>query len=168
MASHSAKEGFFMDLESLAYWYLRLNGCLTVRNFVLHPPPGGGGGQRTEADVIAIRSPHRSEFDDDRSDDGLFTAVDKPLFLVAEATRANCKLNEPWKGQKGQESLAYVLRRFGPVEIGEIEALAKGWAREGAYTNSSVTCAFLCFGEISSEELGKCLPQVWQKSWKKC
>ena len=34
---------------------IRLNGCLTIRDFIVHRE--GGGGQRTDADLIAVRFP---------------------------------------------------------------------------------------------------------------
>jgi len=46
-------------LENLAYWYFRLNGCLTIENFVVHPD--WRRGQQTEIDLIAMRFPHRSD-----------------------------------------------------------------------------------------------------------
>lgn len=45
--------------EKLAYWYFRLNGCLTIENFVVHPD--WRRGQQTEIDLIAVRFPHRAE-----------------------------------------------------------------------------------------------------------
>ena len=37
-----------INSEDLAYWYFRLNGFLTIQNFVVHP-------NRTEIDIIAAR-----------------------------------------------------------------------------------------------------------------
>ena len=45
--------------EKVAYWYFRLNGYLQIENFVIHP--GRRGGQRTDADLLAVRFPHRAE-----------------------------------------------------------------------------------------------------------
>jgi hypothetical protein len=38
--------------ESLAYWYLRLNGFFPITNFVLHRPYGKG--QNTDCDVLGV------------------------------------------------------------------------------------------------------------------
>ncbi|HEV3146870.1 MAG TPA: hypothetical protein VGZ47_23485 [Gemmataceae bacterium] len=45
--------------EELAYWYLRLNGCFTIPNFVVHPDSGTN--QKTDIDVFAVRFPFRAE-----------------------------------------------------------------------------------------------------------
>jgi len=42
--------------ESLAYWYLRLNGFIPMRNFVLHRA-GIQASQSADADLLAIRFP---------------------------------------------------------------------------------------------------------------
>ena len=49
-----------LDPEKVAYWYFRLNGFLQIENFVVHP--GRRGSQRTDADLLAVRFPHRAEF----------------------------------------------------------------------------------------------------------
>lgn len=53
-----------LNPEKVAYWYFRLNGFLQIENFVVHPERRGG--QRTDADLLAVRFPHRAErlFDD--------------------------------------------------------------------------------------------------------
>ena len=45
--------------EKLAYWFLRLNGCTTIENFVIHPDDAGS--QRTDVDILGVRFPHRAE-----------------------------------------------------------------------------------------------------------
>jgi hypothetical protein len=53
-----------LDPERVAYWYFRLNGFFQIENFVVHPERRGS--QRTDADLLAVRFPHRAErlFDD--------------------------------------------------------------------------------------------------------
>ena len=48
-----------LDPEKVAYWYFRLNGFLQIENFVVHPK--NRGGQLTDADLLAVRFPHRAE-----------------------------------------------------------------------------------------------------------
>ena len=85
-----------MKSNDLAVWYLRLNGFLTVPNFVLHPQRHGS--QLTEADIVGVRFPHRAEFDNHtEADDQRFAMrIDKPYFIIAESTNGMCKLNDPW------------------------------------------------------------------------
>lgn len=45
--------------ETLAYWYLRLNGFFPLRNFVLHRSGEAGSLEHSaDADLLAIRPPH--------------------------------------------------------------------------------------------------------------
>src|SRR5258706_8881760 len=44
--------------ETLAYWYLRLNGFIPMRNFVLHPLRGAENKQAADSDLLAVRFPH--------------------------------------------------------------------------------------------------------------
>ncbi len=44
--------------EQLGYWYLRLNGFLTIPNFVVHPDVGHN--QETDVDILGVRFPLQS------------------------------------------------------------------------------------------------------------
>lgn len=46
--------------ETLAYWYLRLNGFFPLRNFVLHPlhESTSDDNQTADCDLLAVRFPH--------------------------------------------------------------------------------------------------------------
>lgn len=46
--------------EDFAYWYLRLNGFLNIRNFIVHPESNGEG-VGTDADILGVRFAHRRE-----------------------------------------------------------------------------------------------------------
>jgi len=73
--------------EKLAYWYLRLNGFLTIENFIVHPDDRGC--QRTDVDILGVRFPNRSELfyypmeDDNR----LLSLSNKTLFILAEVKK---------------------------------------------------------------------------------
>src|SRR5712692_9036231 len=77
----------------LAYWYFRLNGFLTMENFVVHPQ--NKGPHQTDADLYGVRFPHRTELK--MTDDIPFIDKNKkPLFVLVEITSGECKLNGPW------------------------------------------------------------------------
>lgn len=76
--------------ESLLQWFLRLNGFLTLPNFVLHPDRRRDG-QRTEVDVIGVRFPHRSEFPDLAQ-----FRTERPFLVFAEAKASEKSINESW------------------------------------------------------------------------
>ena len=97
-----------LDPEKVAYWYFRLNGYLQIENFVIHP--GRRGGQRTDADLLAVRFPHRAErLIDDPND---IMPDDEPRLslyhdlndvVIAEVkTNQPCTLNGPWTREDRQ------------------------------------------------------------------
>jgi len=159
MMSSTPSAAAKMKREDLADWYLRLNGCLTVSNFVLHPERRGG--QRGEADVVAVRFPHRAEFNDEGADDPLFATIARPLFMVAEAKAGDCELNASWI--RDEKAILYVLKRFALLTRNKLETIARVWFENGFYSDSELSCSFLCFGERRSENLH--YPQIPQKTW---
>lgn len=55
----NASKGCFSTPERLAYWYFRLNGFMTIENFLVHPETGSN--PRTDVDILATRFAHRRE-----------------------------------------------------------------------------------------------------------
>lgn len=55
--------------ETLAYWYLRLNGFIPLRNFVLHPLSKARSKQAADSDLLAVRFPHVYEETGGQPDD---------------------------------------------------------------------------------------------------
>lgn len=151
-----------MKSNDLALWYLRLNGFLSVPNFVLHPKKGGS--QETEADIVAVRFPYRAEFDNDTgADDYRFAKrVGKPYFIVAESTSGVCKLNEPWKKA---DAFCYVLRAFGPVSADRAPVVAAQMAQVGVYSDECIDCGLLCFGIGEDHDLRRSYPSIDQVQW---
>lgn len=86
--------------EKVAYWFFRINGCLTIENFVLHPERHEeGSSQITDADLLAVRFPYGAElglFSDHMEDHKAFESNEKINLIIAEITREPCKLNGPW------------------------------------------------------------------------
>jgi hypothetical protein len=83
--------------EALAYWFFRLNGFLTITNFVVHPDIGRK--QKTDVDVLGVRFPYRSENrKKPMADFRAFTAVKgKPYIIIAEVKERTCNLNVSWR-----------------------------------------------------------------------
>ncbi len=152
-----------MKPNDLVLWYLRLNGFLSVSNFVLHPEKRGS--QETEADIVAVRFPHRAEFDSDpEADDRRFAKrVAKPYFVVAESTSGICKLNDPWTKP---DAFRYVLQAFGPVAADRASVVAARLAEAGFYSDEFIDCGLLCFGIIENPDLRRRYPSVDQILWR--
>jgi hypothetical protein len=119
--------------ERLAYWFFRVNGFLTIENFVVHREEGGSQG--TDADLLGVRFPHRQELrlDDDRfmrdypHFDAVYAGPDpKPLLALVEVKADECALNGPWT-QPRRGNMQRVLRAAGLL-AGE-EEVARAAAR---------------------------------------
>jgi hypothetical protein len=119
--SRCAREHITLKVEHLAQWYLRLNGFMTINDFVLHRDQKPWG-QRTDADIFGVRFPLRKELEFE--DDDLFRSVKKPHFIIAEITQGACKLNGPWTTQS-DENMQYVLQALGAFKPKRIERIAQ-------------------------------------------
>jgi hypothetical protein len=144
--------------QDLAQWYLRFNGCLTVTNFIVHPRSSGS--QRAEIDIVAVRFPRRQEFDNDDQYDAPFKDLDRVLFLIAEAKRGCCDLNE---ATRLQCNIAYVLKSLSPVDIEKVDAVAQVLKSDLTYCDGNLSCCFMCFGDRKSEDLQRL--SIYQNTW---
>ena len=139
-----------LTAEKLAYWYLRLNGFMTIENFVLHDKSMKGISQRTDADIYGVRFPFREELD--MTDDEPFrTQRDKPLFIIAEVKSGECKLNGPWT-DSGKENIQYVLRAIGAFEPSIIEEVAAALYKGYMYEDQQRKIELFAIGSRLSQE----------------
>lgn len=80
----------------------RLNGCLTIVNFIVHPDlirPDEPRDQRTDADILAVRFPHRCELftsGQPMRDHEVFDSGGLIDLVIAEVKHGRCRLNGPW------------------------------------------------------------------------
>ncbi len=150
--------------EQLAYWYLRLNGFLTIQNFIVHPDSGNE--QRTDADVLGVRFPYRAELKPNpMADDVPFAKVaNKPFIVMAEVKKSVCNLNGPWKDPQ-KENLQRVLRAVGAFPEHDIETVAEAIYTSGTFSNSAYHLSLACFGKSVNAEIGKNYPNVPQVLW---
>src|ERR1017187_289211 len=155
----------FIPAAKIAYWYLRLNGFLTIENFVVHPKRGERQSQRTDADLCGVRFPYRKELD--MKDDNPFERRSaKPLFIIAEVTRGQCKLNGPWVST-GQGNINYVLDAIGAFPHYQKAAITADLYEHCVYpvpTDQVRESEFqlIAVGKSTNEELGKNYPHLLQ------
>lgn len=150
--------------ERLAYWYLRLNGFLTITNFVVHPDRGSN--QETDVDLVCARFPFRAEnlmrpmLDDDR----LSVAGDKIQVRFAEVKASQCALNGPWV-KPHRRNMLRVLMAIGLFPECESELVANALHQRGRYTNQIYDVRLICFGAAADEELRRAYPEIDQVLW---
>jgi hypothetical protein len=159
----SASHSMHIKAEHLAYWYLRLNGFLTIANFVVHHETESN--QRTDVDVLGVRFPYRAELHPSpMKDDKYFTSVNgKPYIVIAEVKKGKCKLNGPWTKPE-KRNMSRVLRGIGALPNESTEEIAEGLYKDGV-VNDSCYISLLCFGNAESRTVKRKYPKVPQITW---
>lgn len=159
-----------LDPEKVAYWYFRLNGFVQIENFIVHPERRGG--QRTDADLLAVRFPFRSErlFDDPNDimvDDEQGLALSRNLIdIVVVEVKANqpCCLNGPWTAED-RKNVHRVLAAIGCLPHEQIDVAAADIYRSGIHRSNTLRIRLVAVGRDRSEELARGYPQVTQLLW---
>ena len=155
-----------LKAEDLAYWYFRLNGFLTIRNFVVHPESGCN--QRTDADILGVRFPYRSELlDNPMQDDTIFEEVkDIPFLVLAEVKSSECKLNKSWT-REGSRNILRMLAAVGIVPLTIREEVARVLHTDGIFEDTCLCRINLfCLGRRINPDIEKhYCGRVPQKRW---
>src|SRR5258708_6121620 len=150
--------------EDLAYWFFRLNGFLSIVNFVVHTDRKGVTG--TDADILGVRFPYRAElFDRPMTDYHEFTKITgRPFIAIAEVKRCYCSLNGPWTSPE-RMNIERVLRAIGALPLEDIDGVAEKLYKHGNYVNPAYHVSLICVGETQSKEVRDQFPRVPQILW---
>jgi hypothetical protein len=149
--------------EDLRYWYLRLNGCFTIPNFVVHPDSGTN--QKTDIDVLAARFPLRGDELPVMKDDTFFESCrTQTLVLLTEIKNSRCSLNRTWLDPEGGV-LAKVLRAAGMFPMHEVVHVAAALVKTGHYCSQLHRVSFLAIGGEIDDELQTRYPEMPQILW---
>ncbi|MBD2088269.1 hypothetical protein H6F67_00065 [Microcoleus sp. FACHB-1515] len=150
--------------EQLAYWYLRLNGFLTIPNFVVHPDRGSN--QATDVDIFAVRFPYRGEnLANPMQDEEYFASVkEKSYIAIAEVKSTVCDLNLPWTDPKRQNMLR-IIRALGAFPEAESSLVSKSLYKHGVYSNHLYYVSLLCLGREQHSGIAQKYPLVPQILW---
>ncbi len=143
------------SLDSVAEWFLRLNGFFTILNFVVHPvEPKEGALQRTDADVLGVRFPHRQEIvgGNALADHAAFQGSPRTVLVIGEVTAGPCKLNGPW-ARVEDENVGNVLRSLGCVEPAALKGISSSLYEHGRFESAELEVRLLCFGRRPSKKL---------------
>src|SRR5579863_7121954 len=159
-----------LNSEKVAYWYFRLNGFLQIENFVVHP--GRRGGQRTDADLLGVRFPHRAEFlldhpepmrDDEET---LNLSAELVDIAIAEVkTNQLCALNGPWTDEE-RENVHRLLAALGCVPNGLIREAASRIYQDGVFRGDALRIRLIAVGGVKNPELFERFPKVVQITWR--
>ncbi len=143
------------SLDSVAEWFLRLNGFFTILNFVVHPIElNEGAQQRTDADVLAVRFPNRRETVGGNVllDHDAFHNSSQTLLVIAEVKSGRCRLNGPWTRPE-DKNVGHVLRALGCVTPELLKTLSADLYQFGCYESAEIEARLLCFGARTSNNL---------------
>ena len=147
--------------ERLAYWYFRLNGFLTIENFIVHPDEGQD--QRTDADLLAVRFKHRAEnmvspmIDDPRvAECSSFSNI-----IIAEIKTGRCALNGPWT-DRTRQNMERVLRAIGCVDDQSVKQAAECLYENGSWQYETASVRLFAVGEEVDELV---IPNGQQLTW---
>lgn len=161
------KKMFTIHSEKLAYWYFRLNGFLTIENFVVHP--NSGSRQETEIDIIAARFPYRTELPGNehpmQDDERLILKPDKIRIVLAEA-KANkrCSINHAWtNSEKG--NMQQLLSALGPFEGETVMLVSEEIYKHGYYEDENFVISLCCVGQEENHNIHVRFPKVLQLTW---
>lgn len=149
-----------IEAEKLAGWFFRLNGCLTIPNFIIHEDAGIG--QRTQIDIFGVYFPHRSELRTDPLEDhpviGALTT--KPLLIIAEVKgNKTCNLNGPWVKPE-RKYMHRMVSAIGIIPPSIVPAAACALYSEGLWQNEQWCITLMCIGSQPNRELQKKFPKV--------
>lgn len=158
-----------LDPEKVAYWYFRLNGYLSIENFVVHPERRGG--QRTDADLLAVRFPYRAErlFDDPADimeDDAAVLAFGNltDVAIVEVKTNQPCTLNGPWTN-RDRQNVERVLAAIGCIPPASVSGAAEAIYDSGAAHTNGIRIRLMAVGRERDVELSYRFPAVTQLTW---
>ncbi len=154
--------------ERLAYWFLRLNGFMTIYNFVVHPEEADEHGcynQRTDVDVMGVRFPYRQE---NRKrpmvDDENFRNHQGVQLVLAETKSNACALNKAWR-EPSRENMEMALSAAGVLPPARIAEVAAELYRVGIWTDAQLCVRWVFFGAKRNATLGREFPAVPQLTW---
>jgi hypothetical protein len=142
-----------LDPEKVAYWFLRLNGCFTITNLIVHPARRGS--QESDADIIAVRFPHHVELGRSNRvllDHELFTGHDKIDLILAELKRGHCELDQAWL-RVDSKVLEYFLEYVGAFNQADMHRVADELRRFGGYQNESFRVRLFSIGNTKDPRL---------------
>jgi hypothetical protein len=149
--------------ERLAYWYFRLNGFLTIENFLVHP--NSGPNPVSEIDVIGVRLPHRRENSERPMADELKIEGDCNLadVVLVDACVSYCKVSDRWL-EPEKRVFEHVLRAIGPVADDELEPACQALRSWGSWAGEFASIRLIGVGKTKNPfRTFPCVELTWDE-----
>jgi hypothetical protein len=147
--------------EALAYWFFRVNGFLTIVNFLVHPEFRRDS--CTEVDILGVRFPYRRENirHPMRDHEAFFDQDKRVRVVISEVKNGLCELNGPWI-DPSKKNFYKVLRAIGPFPEKSVRSVAKSLQSTGFYSDKDHIVSIICIGERRNSKLTEDYPCVQQ------
>jgi hypothetical protein len=149
--------------ETLAYWYLRLNGFIPLANFVLHRPEPPET-HNADADLLAVRFPHvfeevggkQDDWDDGRMREWGLPYTERPVCLICEVKSGKYDQNDLAR-PFGRARIIYALHRLAALAPDDIHGVGERLEQSAVLEHGGVT-----FGKLLIATRVRPLPQQGQ------
>lgn len=134
----------------------------------MHPDlirPDEPRGQRTDADILAVRFPHRCELftsGQPMRDHEVFDSDGLIDLIIAEVKHGRCRLNGPWTRPPDQ-NMHRVLYAIGAFDAHHVPTVAESLYRDGYYSDHAFRVRLFAVGAEKNDGLP---PRVVQLTWK--
>jgi hypothetical protein len=157
-------QGRSISAERLALWFFRLNGVLTIPNFVVHDETQQR--QRTDVDILGVRFPYRTELYPTPLTDhiSLTAAPLTPWLVIGEVKTRTCNLNGPWTDREGG-NMQRVLSATGVFPTSSIEQISDALYTSGCGEHGDWYFTLFCLGSRKNDDLARRFPRVPQVTW---
>jgi hypothetical protein len=134
--------------------------------------PRQSGGQRTDADLIGVRFPHRAErrFDDPNDimvddEQRLALSHDRVDVIIAEVKSGPCTLNGPWTDRE-KKNIHRVLAAIGCLSEDRTATAADDIYRAGIHLSDlGLRIRLVAVGRDRNDEIAAQRPDVSQVVW---
>jgi hypothetical protein len=140
--------------ETLAYWYLRLNGFFPLRNFVMHMPDDRRG--RSDCDILAVRLPKVCEDVGGQPDDWdrdhferWGVSLDVPIVLVVQVKTGTQRTPG---AAFGLDRLHTAIKRVGLWETASARRIAEHLLEGAFVSDERATVAKLLIASQPAED----------------
>lgn len=118
-----------LTAEDVAYWYLRLNGFLMLKNFLVHGDIGGD--PRTDIDVLGVRFRFRREhLAQPMFDDGWVEEEHSTIVVFCDAKKGAQDFNSTW-WQREKKIMEHFLALVGVLPQGRWQKVAEDLYENG-------------------------------------
>jgi hypothetical protein len=157
--------------ETIAYWFFRLNGCLTIPNFIAHPDTKGG--KKTDADVLAVRFPYRRELntfkrkliDHDFFENSQIRNKVHLIITEVKGGQKNCQFNPSWMDPT-KRIFQHILEAIGVWQTdNEVNAIAHNLYDKVLFYDNNYQIQICAIGRRTSSTLSIKYPYAKQLTW---